>query len=445
MSDAEPPFVEPFVIDRELRRTAKRWRSFRRRLRAGEGFDLDPFDTSRPALGKSTFQALLEIPGDPVAPRVARWVYRLAEQRINRNWLVAIARKRSEVPVEEGHETSHAELVRRALAEPVRRREWLERALVRSEPIHALVVGLWERRSAIADQVIPASTPRALGYDSAPSENLAGLADAWLQATEPLLPALGSGRAPEWWLSHALGERVDAGWPAHLNPDSVSDLFRDTRLLEALDLDPGPLPRALAPASFMRALARLGAAFLVASAPGDQPFSIAYDAYGLERYRHGALLGSLPLNPKFVMRRLRATRELARRAIRSAAATLLIESRLAALRVLLGEAALGGRKALRDAYTEGIHRCLGVELPGDAAGVIVKLRLDDPQRFSGLLLAFEFAGQLRDAHDDDWFRNPRAIDQLRSEAAMPPETRVERVRLETAVSLAASTLHDLLN
>lgn len=443
MSDIVPAVIEPFRIDRELSKAAKRWIGFRRQLRAGRGFDLDPFEPSRPALGKSTFEALLDLGEDPVAPSIARWVYRLAEQRINQKWLVAIARLRSEVPEQPPSETSHAELVRRALADPARRREWLAAAVRRAEPIHALVSGLWERRSEIARSMMPADEAHGTGYRAAPCENLSELANAWLDVSDAMIEAPSSNCPPDWWMTRALGE-VDPGWPARLNPRSLLELFRDTPLFEDLRLDPGPLPRALAPASFMRGLARLGAAFLVACAPTDQPFSIAHDPYGLERLRHGALLGTLPLSRAFVMRRLGASREHAQRATRSAATTLLFESRLAALRVLLGEAALGGPEALRDAYAEGLHRCLRIELPGAAAGVLVKLRLDDPQRFSALLLALDGANRLRDEHDEDWFRNPRAIDQLRSEAARPPPVEAERRTLERALESSSATLRVLL-
>jgi hypothetical protein len=181
----------------------------------------------------------------------------------------------------------------------------------------------------------------------------------------------------------------------------------------------------------------------VANAPRDQPFAIAHDAYGLERLRHGALFATLPLNAAFLTRRLGATRELARRAIRAAASTLLFETRFAALRVLLGRAALSGSRALRDAYSEGTYRCLGSELPATAAGALIRLRLDDPQRFAGQLLALETANRLREVHDEDWFRNPRAIDQLRSEASLPPRLEVERAELERAISNSVSTLLEL--
>jgi len=434
--------LEPFVVDRELSRAAKRWVGFRRRLRAGEGFVEDPFEASRKVLGKTTFQTLVELEGDPVAPSVARWVYRLAEQRINRNWLVAIARARSEKPSDARYEASHQAIVKSALAHPARRRAWLKEAIVRAEPIHALVGGLWERRRAIAEQLEPKGDALDAGYLSQPCEDLHELAERWLDATQALLEAQGSTPSLDGLVTRTLAE-VDPGWPSHLNPQSLLDLFRDTRLFDDLDLDPGPLPAALAPSSFMRALARVGAAFTVACAPRDQPFCIAHDAYGLERLRHGAVFGLLPLSGAFLTRRLGATRELARRATRAAATTVLFETRIAALRVLLGRAALRGRSDLAEAYADGVHRCLGIELPATAAGAFLKLRLDDPQRFAGDLWAFEMVNRLRDAHDEDWFRNPRAVDQLRSEAALPPKVTVERGALESAMSSATATLLEL--
>jgi hypothetical protein len=46
----------------------------------------------------------------------------------------------------------------------------------------------------------------------------------------------------------------------------------------------------------------------------------------------------------------------------------------------------------------------------------------DAQRLAGLLLAATRARELADEHDEDWFRNPRAIDQLRAETRVVPAT-----------------------
>jgi hypothetical protein len=49
------------------------------------------------------------------------------------------------------------------------------------------------------------------------------------------------------------------------------------------------------------------------------------------------------------------------------------------------------------------------------------------------LLAAESDRRLSDAHDEDWFRNPRAIEQLRAEAMQPPATNVDADTLERAL------------
>ena len=57
-------------------------------------------------------------------------------------------------------------------------------------------------------------------------------------------------------------------------------------------------------------------------------------------------------------------------------------------------------------------------------GALVRLHVDTPQRFAGLLLAATQVAELTQEHDADWFRNPRAIEQVRAEASVPPPVRV---------------------
>ena len=83
-------------------------------------------------------------------------------------------------------------------------------------------------------------------------------------------------------------------------------------------------------------------------------------------------------------------------------------------------AALRGQKALLESFEEQSVRACRVEPPRRTAGVFVRLHEDDQARFAGLLLGAATNQRLIESHDEDWFRNPRAIDQLRSEAALPP-------------------------
>jgi hypothetical protein len=61
-------------------------------------------------------------------------------------------------------------------------------------------------------------------------------------------------------------------------------------------------------------------------------------------------------------------------------------------------------------------------LPPSTAGALWRPRTDSLQRFAGLLLAAAEARRLRDVHDEDWYRNPRATEELRDEARRPPPT-----------------------
>jgi hypothetical protein len=65
---------------------------------------------------------------------------------------------------------------------------------------------------------------------------------------------------------------------------------------------------------------------------------------------------------------------------------------------------------------------------------------EDTQRFAGLLLAFERHQKLVQAHDEDWFKNPRASDQLLSEAALPPQTQLDSGEIERSADAAYAAL-----
>jgi hypothetical protein len=73
------------------------------------------------------------------------------------------------------------------------------------------------------------------------------------------------------------------------------------------------------------------------------------------------------------------------------------------------------------------------------------LHLDDGQRFAGLLLAPLRARELTESHDEDWFRNPRGVDQLRSEAALPPQCEVSPEELRAGAAALHRTLLDALS
>jgi hypothetical protein len=449
--DLENP--DPLRLDREIARAAEALRAHRRSLACGEGWDDDPFVTTRLVTGSTTFMAVQAMPDlDPLKVPLLRWVYRLADQRINR---VALVRVAAESGVTE-HVVSEperariplSEMLNRGLASPKRREAWLGSFIGKSEQLGAAVATLWERRQEVAQRLRLSGPDSMEGIGASAPE----AARAWLDRTRDAFTEIKENNAKAFpglgglsgLVSVALAETAVEGWPRHLLPRTILDLFCETDLFRGVELDPGRLPEAFAPASFLRALTRVGAAWVDATAPNDQPFVVAHDPYGLRRRTMGALLGTLPASPAFARRALGVDGARLVDHRRGLSAALLVASRLAALRVLLRGPALAGRRALREAFESEVHRELGITLPATAAGAVFRLHEDDAQRFAGLLLSARTAAMLRDANDEDWYRNPRTVEQLRDEARLSPEpTTTDEALAEGAAALEAALIATL--
>ena len=440
LTERDLEYPDPLRLDREIARAAGELRRWRRRLRRGEGTLDDPFWAVRLVASRSAFRAIQTLPeSDPLRPALLAWTYRLAEQRVDRLAIVRIAVERRHVE----HVISEPERARctlaamldRALSDPARRAGFLASFVGESEALGDAVATLWERRQEVAVRMGLGSPDEI----ESPGRGVVAAAEQWLGRTRDLLS--------EWKrdtlsgvLDTALAGGATEGWPRHLLPRTVLEPFRSTDLFRGLALDPGELPPLRAPASFLRALSRLGAAWADATAPSDQPFVIAHDPYGLRRRTMGALLGALPATLPFARRTMGVSAARAPDYVRSLALALLVESRAAALRVLLRPAALAGRKAFREAFEREVHRTFGVAVRPSAAGALWQIHADDPQRFAGLLLSAALSARLRDAHDEDWHRSPRAAEQLRDEARLSPE----RTTTSEALARGADALHELL-
>jgi hypothetical protein len=117
---------------------------------------------------------------------------------------------------------------------------------------------------------------------------------------------------------------------------------------------------------------------------------------------------------------------------------------LLALRVLQDAPSLDGPRALREAFAEHAPLTLGFELPPEAAGLFFRPRLGDAQRLAGWFLAAAQAHELADEHDEDWFRNPRAIEQLRAEGSSPPPTTCSQQALEAGAKALTQQLSEAI-
>jgi hypothetical protein len=245
------------------------------------------------------------------------------------------------------------------------------------------------------------------------------------------------------WLEAALGEDVKAAWPARLSGPRLLDYFRDGDLFRGLDLRARSLPRPVGAASFLRGLARLGGAWFEAQAPRDQPFVVARDPYRLEEHTAAYLFALLPLNPAFLQRKLDVGRDALADVSRRLAQIAALELAQLALKVRLRHAAHESEAALRESFQEWNELELGLRVPRAAAGAWFRLRSDDEQRLLAFLVAQARAERLTEAHDEDWYRNPRAIDQLRAEARLPPRNRMQQSEADAALDVALRRIRAL--
>jgi hypothetical protein len=425
----------PFELDRELTRAHEAWRAWRRRLELNPQLEDTPLERFRPHTSRRTFMNLGRLPeDDPLRDPLRRWVYRLGEERVNQAALTEVARSRyaEQHPLSgpKAGDFSLSELLERALTERGKRAPWLAAFTQHATPTSNRMVTLWQRRGEFA---------RRLGFESplameSSVDDAAGLAQGLATRLRERVAEAELG-SPQGWLDAALGEDVRATWPARLNGQRLLDFFRDGSLFRGLELGPRRLPSAVGAASFMLGFGRLGGAWFDAQTPTDQPFCIARDPYRLDEHVASYLFALLPLNPSFLARKLDVGKDALGDIRRRLAQIWALELSAAALRVRLRAAAFDSESRLRETYEELAELDLGLRLPRSLAGVFFRLRSEDEQRFLGLLLAAERAAQLTEAHDEDWFRNPRAIEQLRAEAKLPPRKRIAREVVESAAAL----------
>jgi hypothetical protein len=437
--------LNPVEIDRHLARARASWLAWKLRERPGEaGAEEQPLAAYRPVTGLSLFRRLGELPmHDPLRTPLRRWVYRLAEQRIDQDSLNELEQERQR---EQRHAdipgriaVSFAGMLNRALGDPPRRELWSRLVLQHAPPVSALTVELWQRRREVARRM-------GLGGPAeieSPVAGLEALAERMTATTRERMRELGLGSLADLFEA-AIGADAPGLWPARLTPQRVLDYFRDGDLLRSLELQAAPLPASFGAASTCRALGVLGSAWFEALAPGDQPFVIAHDPYGLGRHEARALFAGLPRNARFAQRHLDVSGNAMPDLQRRLARIWLIDLALAAFRVRLRRHALGSEPAFREAFAELAHADLGLSLPRAAAGAVFALGVEDEQALAGELLAIERADALVEAHDEDWFRNPRAIEQLRAEARLPPRTEVSPERIEAALTRTLKRLTELL-
>ncbi len=434
--------LDPILIDRSLQKAAQTAVAWQRRLKRQPDMQDAPLASLRSLLSQPRFEQVSELPDyDPLRIPLRRWIFKLAEQRINHYWITRWHELRYstgyEVDEPVRDEYSLDELLQQALTDDRRRQVWSRSLLAHCRANTDCFVTLTQRRQEISKR-LGLDSPNELEYPDTP-DSLEALADDWLQRTDSLAAEFKREHFADW-VAVALGSEAHAGFPAALKEHTLAHWFRSTRLLEDLRLDTPRLPARVAPSSFMRALEIMGFGMRDAGAPQDLPFTIAHDPQGLEAHTLGWLFAQLLTSNAFLERNLELDRGQQRDHQRVLGRVLLLESRIRALKLKLRRHALSSAGELEAAYPELVFATLGCQLPSSAAGVLLRQRTDDGQRFCSSFLGAAKAAEFVEAHDDDWYRNPRATDQIRSELSLPPVTSVPAEQLAEASQKLERTL-----
>jgi len=410
----QPPMkeLEPLSFDRALREAE---RELERRKKTGE-----PTEDALPAwlTDEETLHWVRQLRDkDPLAPSLELWLLRLREQAEFGTRRAELGRMyRAEPhPIAEPEQARRtlSELLHLSLARPRERAAYLRGYFASSTAMAEQVLRLWEERQLFAERL---GAPLA-SFELA-SDAIAPAARAFLARSRSAFDTLGV-REPSGLLSALLAEGASEGWPARLSQRTTLALLGDQSLVHGLRLRPFAVPQARGAGSFLLALGNAGRALSDAASALRSPFVLSTDVFDLQRDTVGALLGALPLSPAFAVRRLGLGPSRIRDQQRSLARAALADLRVAAFRVLLRELLLSGKRLLLGELPELSHGALGFELPESTAGVFIRVRPRDDQRFAGALLAASRHETLVQSHDEDWFRNPRAIAELRAELSEP--------------------------
>jgi len=431
------PLDDPFGVDRRLRDVARARVSWRRALRQGAGED-HRFTTVGAYASAELVHELREASrSDPLAPELARWAYHLHLEHATEDLVAqrerALHAVRHPVMVPESGNFTLDELRSAALADAKGARSaWFRALFANAASAGDFELRRWERRVELANAVGDAS-PDAVEL---PNGRVVELAGEFLDETRDAMTELGA-RTLTSLVEVALARGTAASWPSRLTLRSLAELFDEAKWLEGVALDDIELPRVLGASSFLRGLVHFGAALRTALVSPSLPFVVAHDPWDLPGKTFGALFALVPFGESFARRKLGVARDRLRDHERDLRRALLVGSRVLALRVLLRSPTLAGAETLRRVYPERVFDALGVELPSSAAAVLLRSRVSDGERFAGLLLAAERAKELRDVHDEDWYRNPRAVEELRETSRQRAlhdarEASLERGRSELA-------------
>jgi hypothetical protein len=428
--------LDPLRLDRTLARYAGQHSRFETLLARGAAAE-HAFELRPPELDAELLHELRDAGDrDPLAQPLARWAsfllleHALVEPEVRASEALHLATHQLDRP--QRGELTLAEMRRCALLDVPRREGWLAALEARAQRLQAARFELFERRAERA---------LALGVtaDSALSA-LPGAVERCLERTQDAYAELDI-RSLARLFELGLGRDVPGSFPSRLSPRVLGELLHEGNWLSGLEPRLERLPEAWGASSFLRAVRAFGSALHDAGASTRQPFCVAREPHGLRSALFGNLFALLLLNPAFAARRLDIGRGRFEEYRRALGAVVLLAVRVDCVRAQLADASPLGARSYRDAFNERIPATFGFELPPGLAGVLwVDARA--PRRFAALLAAFAKNAELIQAHDEDWFRNPRAAEELRAELESAPPLVYPKEQLELGLELLCRTLNE---
>ncbi len=397
----------------------------------------------------SNLSTLTELGDDPARPYLGAWVVWLLLGRTSHEVELSeeVARRQPIVKIElpAPDEVSLRQAVRSLLGavNAEERRRLADAIAVAAPTVGGVAVELWMRRAealrrAGGDAVVPLVTPLpSLG-------DLATLAEHVLTATDDLASQVLRGAGGQWAEALALGagRDTDVPWPRAITTRWLLDPFEgEARWFDMPALSLGRMPTLLGGSSITRALARLGARWADGARSRQLPRALAELPSGLARLRSGALFASLLQADPFLVRGLGMSRPEAVRARRQQARVALVALRLEAARALTFRVALtGDRSAMRAEAATQVPRALMAKWPAELTLALPRITPTTPARLLSFGLGALDARAMRDAHDVDWFRNPRAVIALRHGLDRAPPTGLTADEARAALTAAVDDL-----
>lgn len=392
-----------------------------------------PLDGFRHVAGKSAWDALGRLPtGGADALLIAglrRWAYALLQARLahpdETAWALAAAAPHGLVEGQNPRRVSWREAWREVVLArtPGEAQQRLDAAAAAGPHLAAVAVRIAERRTEVARR-LKLTHPWEPLVDM-PARDVRASAARFLDATDDVSRSLrAEGLHPEAgaaaMLHAAVAREAGDGWPGRLTPRWLHETFGSRTA--GLTLEFPVLPAAIGAASFARALSAFGFALRVAMASRSMPFAIAHEPGFVGAHRLAFVFGALAADSDFYVRALGAGRRTAHAQARLLTCTALMEARLHAARVLLGD---DEALAPRELFEEIGTRLFGLPLDPRLRGAWPRARDDEPARWIALIEARALRESLRQRFDIDWFRNPRAWSDLRAGGAEPAHQQVD--------------------